>query len=45
MARASNTSHVPRIDFQGPRFDASFNCEQLFAVEYSTFDDAGKAGL
>jgi hypothetical protein len=34
-----------RIDFSGSRFRVSFNGEQLFEVEDSTFADAGKVGL
>ena len=34
-----------RIDFSGSRFRVSFNGEQLFEVEDSSFADAGKVGL
>jgi hypothetical protein len=41
----ANTWHSLRIDFKGSRFSVSFNGKQLFEVEDSTFDDAGKLGL
>jgi hypothetical protein len=34
-----------RVDFSGSRFRVSFNGNQLFEVEDSTFADAGKVGL
>src|SRR3977135_2245570 len=34
-----------RVDFSGSHFRVSFNGEQLFEVEDSTFADAGKIGL
>jgi hypothetical protein len=41
----ANTWHSLRIDFKAARFSASFNGNQLFEVEDSTFTDAGKVGL
>jgi hypothetical protein len=41
----ANTWHSLRIDFKGSRFSVSFNGKQLFEVEDSTFEDAGKVGL
>ena len=41
----SGTWHTLRIDFKGSRFSVSFNGEQLFEVEDSTFTEAGKVGL
>src|SRR5882762_4515451 len=41
----SDTWHILRIDFSGSRFRVSFNGRQLFEVEDSTFEDAGKVGL
>ena len=41
----ANTWHSLRIDFKASRFKASFNGNQLFEVEDSTFTDAGKVGL
>ena len=41
----SNTWHTLRVDFKASRFSVSFNGNQLFEVEDSTFTDAGKVGL
>ena len=41
----ANTWHSLRVDFKGSRFSVSFNGKQVFAVEVSTFADAGKVGL
>jgi hypothetical protein len=41
----ANTWHSLRIDFKGSRFKASFNGNQLFEVDDSTFIDAGMVGL
>jgi hypothetical protein len=41
----ANTWHTLRIDFKANRFKASFNGDQLFEVEDSTFTDAGMVGL
>jgi hypothetical protein len=41
----ANTWHDLRIDFNANRFRASFNGNQLFEVEDSTFADAGMVGL
>jgi hypothetical protein len=41
----ANTWHTLRIDFNANRFKASFNGNQLFEVEDSTFTDAGMVGL
>lgn len=41
----ANTWHSLRVDFKGSRFSVSFNGEQVFEVEDSTFTDAGKVGL
>jgi hypothetical protein len=41
----ANTWHSLRVDFRGSRFSVSFNGNQLFEVEDSTFTDAGKVGL
>jgi len=41
----ANTWHSLRIEFKAARFGASFNGEQLFEVEDSTFTDAGMVGL
>lgn len=41
----ANTWHSLRVDFSGSCFRVSFNGEQLFEVEDSTFADAGKVGL
>jgi hypothetical protein len=41
----ANTWHGLRIDFKANRFKASFNGNQLFEVEDSTFTDAGMVGL
>jgi hypothetical protein len=41
----ANIWHSLRVDFKASRFDVSFNGEQLFEVEDSTFTDAGKVGL
>ena len=34
-----------RVDFKGSRFRVLYNGKQLFEVEDSTFNDAGKVGL
>jgi hypothetical protein len=41
----ANVWHTLRVDFKGARFSVSFNGQQLFEVEDSTFADAGKVGL
>jgi hypothetical protein len=41
----ANTWHSLRIDFKASRFSVSFNGNQLFEVEDSTFTEAGKVGL
>jgi hypothetical protein len=41
----ANTWHSLRVDFQGTRFNVSFNGKPVFEVEDSTFTDAGKIGL
>jgi hypothetical protein len=41
----ANTWHDLRIDFNANRFRASFNGNQLFEVEDSTFTNAGMVGL
>ncbi len=41
----ANTWHSLRIEFNGARFRASYNGNQLFEVEDSTFNNAGKVGL
>jgi hypothetical protein len=41
----ANTWHSLRIDFKANRFKASFDGNQLFEVEDSTFTDAGMVGL
>ncbi len=41
----ANTWHSLRIDFKAAHFRASFNGNQLFEVDDSTFTDAGKVGL
>jgi len=41
----ADTWHSLRVDFSGSRFRVSFNGNQLFEVEDSTFVDAGKVGL
>jgi len=41
----ANTWHSLRVDFKAARFRASFNGNQLFEVDDSTFTDAGKVGL
>ena len=45
VAVPANTWHSLRVDFKGNRFRASFNDNQLFEVEDSTFTDAGMVGL
>jgi hypothetical protein len=45
VAVPANTWHSLRIDFKATRFKASFNGNQLFEVEDSTFTDAGMVGL
>ena len=45
VAVPANTWHSLRVDFEGNRFRASFNDNQLFEVEDSTFTDAGMVGL
>jgi hypothetical protein len=41
----ADTWHSLRIDFSGSHFRVSFNGEQLFEVEDSTFEEAGMLGL
>jgi hypothetical protein len=41
----ADTWHSLRVDFSGSRFRVSFNGKQLFEVEDSTFNAAGKVGL
>ena len=41
----ANSWNSLRIDFKGIRFRASYNGKQLFEVEDSTFNNAGKLGL
>jgi hypothetical protein len=41
----ANRWHSLRIDFKGTRFRVSYNGNQLFEVEDSTFNNAGKLGL
>jgi hypothetical protein len=41
----ANTWHSLRVDFKAARFTASFNGQQLFEVEDSTFPASGKVGL
>jgi hypothetical protein len=41
----ANAWHSLRVDFKANRFSASFNGNQLFEVEDSTFTDAGMVGL
>jgi hypothetical protein len=41
----ANQWHTLRIDFVGKRFDVSFNGKPVFAVEDTTFGDAGMVGL
>lgn len=41
----ANTWHSLRVDFKANRFKASFNGNQLFEVDDSTFTDAGMVGL
>ena len=41
----ANRWHSLRIDFKGTRFNVSYNGIQLFEVEDSTFNNAGKLGL
>jgi hypothetical protein len=41
----ANIWHSVRIDFKANRFRASFNGNQLFEVEESTFTNAGMVGL
>jgi hypothetical protein len=45
VAVPPNTWHTLRVDFNASRFRVSFNGRQLFEVEDSTFNDAGKVGL
>ena len=42
---AANQWHTLRVEFNGNRFKATINGNQLFEVEDSTFTDAGKVGL
>ena len=42
---SANTWHSLRVDFSGSRFRVSFNGNQLFEVEDSSFAGAGKIGL
>jgi hypothetical protein len=41
----ANRWHSLRIDFKGTRFRVSYNGNQLFEVEDTTFNNAGKLGL
>jgi 3-keto-disaccharide hydrolase len=41
----ANRWHSLRIDFKGTRFKVAYNGTQLFEVEESTFNNAGKVGL
>ena len=41
----ANQWHTLRVDFVGKRFDVSFNGKPVFAVEDTTFSDAGMIGL
>ena len=41
----ANRWHSLRIDFKGSRFRVFYNGSQLFEVEDTTFNDAGKVGL
>lgn len=41
----ANQWHALRIDFSGSRFKVLYNGRQLFEVEDSTFNGAGKVGL
>jgi hypothetical protein len=41
----ANIWHSLRVDFRANRFKASFNGNQLFEVDDSTFTDAGMVGL
>ena len=41
----AGTWHTLRVDFKGPRFNASFNGKPLFEVDDSTFTEAGMVGL
>ena len=41
----ADTWHSLRIDFKDARFKVSFNGNQLFEVDDSTFTEAGKVGL
>jgi len=45
VAVPANTWHSLRIDFKANRFRASFNDNQLFEVQDSTFTNAGMVGL
>ena len=42
---SANTWHSLRVDFKAARFRVSYDGKQLFEVEDSTFNDAGKVGL
>ena len=42
---ASNQWHVLRVELAGKRFTVIFNGKPLFAVEDTTFGDAGAVGL
>jgi hypothetical protein len=41
----ANQWHTLRVEFEGSRFNVIFNGKPLFAVEDSTFSDAGMVGL
>ena len=42
---ASNRWHALRVEFAGGRFNVLFNGKSVFAVEDTTFGDAGMVGL
>jgi hypothetical protein len=41
----ANQWHTLRVEFEGSRFNVTFNGKPLFAVEDATFSDAGMVGL
>jgi hypothetical protein len=41
----ANQWHTLRVEFEGSRFNVTFNGKPLFAVEDPTFSDAGMVGL
>jgi len=41
----ANKWHMLRVEFAGPRFNVVFNGEPLFAVEDTTFSEAGMVGV